>query len=262
LYKRVRETNSNRPLDQSVTTPRNVAKRRRRHAQDVMPIVANSLPLPSSQHRHHLHRITNNNTQRPRRRALVVVADAAPTPRTPRGTPTPTQRQPPPLPRPRTPRALRAMAATTTPPPPIAAARAAAEQWLAIDPEPESRAEVEALLQRLSSGGDENDAAASLLGLFPPGGRLEFGTAGLRAKMGPGPARMNRVTVQQATQGLAAYLLSAEGSSALGGPDAVRAAGVPVRRSVRGSVKRSLARENSGASPLPAFPLCTKRAMA
>jgi len=44
---------------------------------------------------------------------------------------------------------------------------------------------------------------------------------------------MNRVTVQQATQGLAAYLLSAEGSSALGGPDAVRAAGVAVGHDAR-----------------------------
>lgn len=32
------------------------------------------------------------------------------------------------------------------------------------------------------------------------------GTAGLRAKMGPGFSRMNAVTVQQASQGLAAYL--------------------------------------------------------
>lgn len=36
---------------------------------------------------------------------------------------------------------------------------------------------------------------------------IDFGTAGLRAAMGPGFARMNRVTVQLATQGVAEYLL-------------------------------------------------------
>ncbi|HET6529485.1 MAG TPA: phospho-sugar mutase, partial [Actinoplanes sp.] len=38
-------------------------------------------------------------------------------------------------------------------------------------------------------------------------GRLEFGTAGLRGALGPGPRRMNRVVVGQAAAGLARYLL-------------------------------------------------------
>ncbi|KXS09357.1 hypothetical protein M427DRAFT_141067 [Gonapodya prolifera JEL478] len=38
--------------------------------------------------------------------------------------------------------------------------------------------------------------------------RLQFGTAGLRAAMGPGYSRMNDLTVIQASQGLASYLLS------------------------------------------------------
>ncbi|MGA0946688.1 MAG: phospho-sugar mutase, partial [Candidatus Nanopelagicales bacterium] len=39
-------------------------------------------------------------------------------------------------------------------------------------------------------------------------GPLTFGTAGLRGRMGPGPHRMNRVTVSRAAAGIAAYLLA------------------------------------------------------
>jgi phosphoglucomutase/phosphopentomutase len=42
------------------------------------------------------------------------------------------------------------------------------------------------------------------------GTRLEFGTAGLRAPMGPGSSRMNEVTVTSAAQGLISYLLANE----------------------------------------------------
>ena len=44
------------------------------------------------------------------------------------------------------------------------------------------------------------------------GGELEFGTAGLRGIMGAGTARMNRVTVGKATQGLAEVLLEENAS--------------------------------------------------
>lgn len=40
------------------------------------------------------------------------------------------------------------------------------------------------------------------------GSELKFGTAGLRAKMGPGPGRMNKYTIQTVTQGLANYIRS------------------------------------------------------
>ncbi|MBW2542127.1 MAG: phospho-sugar mutase [Deltaproteobacteria bacterium] len=64
------------------------------------------------------------------------------------------------------------------------------------DPDPETRAELQALI-------DANDLAA-LEERFS--GTLEFGTAGLRGLLGAGPTRMNRMTVSQATAGLCAWL--------------------------------------------------------
>jgi phosphomannomutase len=74
--------------------------------------------------------------------------------------------------------------------------RAAAEAWLAIDPDPDTRAELQALL-------DADDEAA-LADRF--GARLEFGTAGLRGPLGAGPNRMNRVVVMRTSAGLARFL--------------------------------------------------------
>ncbi|TDC81598.1 phospho-sugar mutase [Actinomadura sp. 7K507] len=74
--------------------------------------------------------------------------------------------------------------------------RAWAGEWLAQDPDPETRAELRAIL-------DEGDDQA-LADRF--GARLEFGTAGLRGELGAGPNRMNRVTVMRAAAGLAARL--------------------------------------------------------
>ena len=73
---------------------------------------------------------------------------------------------------------------------------AAAQAWLSIDPDPETRAELSAIL-------DSNPSA--LQELF--GARLQFGTAGIRGRMGPGPGQLNRVLVRQVTAGLGAYLL-------------------------------------------------------
>src|SRR5690606_21395789 len=74
--------------------------------------------------------------------------------------------------------------------------RAQAEDWLAQDPDPDTRAELRAILD----AGDERALAARF------GSRLEFGTAGLRGELGAGPNRMNRVTVMRAAAGLAARL--------------------------------------------------------
>ena len=71
-----------------------------------------------------------------------------------------------------------------------------AEAWWALDPDPDTRAELRALLET----GDEAELERRFAG------RLAFGTAGLRAPLGAGPLRMNRVVVRQATAGLARFL--------------------------------------------------------
>jgi phosphomannomutase len=79
---------------------------------------------------------------------------------------------------------------------------AQARAWLAQDPDPQTRAELEDLLGRAESG--DEGARAGLADRF--GTRLAFGTAGLRGELGAGPNRMNRVLVAQAAAGFAAYL--------------------------------------------------------
>jgi phosphomannomutase len=74
--------------------------------------------------------------------------------------------------------------------------RVRADAWLEQDPDPETRAELAALL----------DDPVALAMRF--GAKLEFGTAGLRGELGAGPNRMNRVTVMRAAAGLAAVLTS------------------------------------------------------
>jgi phosphomannomutase len=75
--------------------------------------------------------------------------------------------------------------------------------WLAQDPDPITRTELETLF---SAAQTDSDAAIELADAFSA--PLEFGTAGLRGPLGAGPNRMNRVTVLQAAAGLSNYLLA------------------------------------------------------
>lgn len=74
---------------------------------------------------------------------------------------------------------------------------AKARRWAEVDPDPQTRAQLEKLL-----AADDQETITKLFA-----GRLKFGTAGLRAELGAGPLRMNRVVVRQTTAGFAKYLL-------------------------------------------------------
>ena len=75
--------------------------------------------------------------------------------------------------------------------------------WIDADPDPETSTEASTLLASAFAG----DAAAETQLRSAFAGRLAFGTAGLRAELGAGPARMNRVVVSQTSAGFAAFLL-------------------------------------------------------
>jgi phosphomannomutase len=80
-----------------------------------------------------------------------------------------------------------------------------ARAWIADDPSPADRTELDDLLEAAGQPGAAGQAAlAELADRFA--GRLEFGTAGLRGAMGAGPNRMNRAVVRGATMGLARWL--------------------------------------------------------
>jgi phosphomannomutase len=69
-------------------------------------------------------------------------------------------------------------------------------QWIALDPSPADAA----LLQKWLDDGNEIDLRRCFNGF------LQFGTAGLRGPIGPGPSCMNRAVVHRAAAGIAAYM--------------------------------------------------------
>ena len=88
---------------------------------------------------------------------------------------------------------------------------ATAMAWREADPDPETRAELDQLL----GAGDAVDAAAELAVRFE--GSLAFGTAGIRAAMGAGPMRMNRLVAGRVAAGLARYIAARDPAAAADG---------------------------------------------
>ncbi|MGI8822283.1 MAG: phospho-sugar mutase [Acidimicrobiia bacterium] len=108
-----------------------------------------------------------------------------------------------------------------------------AQQWIEGDPDPDTRAE----LQMLIEAGDVEELTERMAGA------LEFGTAGIRGRVEAGSNRMNRAVVIRTTAGLAGYLLERGSGLVVVGRDArlssetfmtdtigvLAAAGIPVR---------------------------------
>jgi phosphomannomutase len=80
---------------------------------------------------------------------------------------------------------------------------AVARAWLVAEPDEDMRQELSELI----------DGPADALGARFTG-RIQFGTAGLRAAVGAGPQRMNRLVVRQAAAGLVDHLLATEREAA------------------------------------------------
>ena len=74
--------------------------------------------------------------------------------------------------------------------------RSEVEAWIADDPDPKTAAELTGLLE----AGDEETLKKYFNGF------LQFGTAGLRGPIGPGPSCMNRAVVGRAAAGIATYM--------------------------------------------------------
>ncbi|WP_434742852.1 phospho-sugar mutase [Micromonospora sp. SH-82] len=96
------------------------------------------------------------------------------------------------------------MAAETTD---IDELRERARRWIADDPDPAGREELQAVLDRLP------ESAAELADRFA--GPLTFGTAGLRGPLRAGPNGMNLAVVTQAAAGLVGWLAAQEATGPL-----------------------------------------------
>ncbi len=87
-----------------------------------------------------------------------------------------------------------------------------ARDWAAQDPDSVTSAALAELVRQAENG--VGSARQELTDSFS--GTLQFGTAGLRAALGPGPNRMNRVVVRRAAAGLASYLSDAVSAASPG----------------------------------------------
>lgn len=81
-----------------------------------------------------------------------------------------------------------------------------ARSWISQDPDPRTSAELEAVIE----SGDTAELEARM------NTELEFGTAGIRGKVGAGPGRMNRAVVIKTTYGLARFLEANAGTDGPG----------------------------------------------
>lgn len=84
-----------------------------------------------------------------------------------------------------------------------------ARAWMSDDPDQSTRDDLERRLTAAEAG-DEAELT-ELKGAFD--GTLQFGTAGLRGAMGPGPNRMNVAVVSRAAAGIGAYLREVVGEA-------------------------------------------------
>jgi len=91
-----------------------------------------------------------------------------------------------------------------------AALKQEVENWIADDPDPATAQELVELLTR----GDETTLRKHFSGF------LQFGTAGLRGPIGPGPSCMNRAVVGRAAAGIAVYMKKRGMNSVVIGRDA------------------------------------------
>ncbi|APX04286.1 phospho-sugar mutase [Arthrobacter sp. QXT-31] len=87
-----------------------------------------------------------------------------------------------------------------------------ARAWAAQDPDPRTAATLTELVKLTEAGTPA--ARQDLEDSFR--GTLQFGTAGLRAALGPGPNRMNRIVVRRAAAGFANFLVRTVAEAAPG----------------------------------------------
>lgn len=91
-----------------------------------------------------------------------------------------------------------------------AALRLEVKNWIADDPDPKTAGELSVLLER-----EDEERLRKYFNGF-----LQFGTAGLRGPIGPGPSCMNRAVVGRAAAGIAAYMKKRNMKSVVIGRDA------------------------------------------